>query len=378
MRYIICLLVCLFILVPYIHAQTLSDADKRIAELEAKINELQSAESSLGQKIKLFDSQITLTTLNIQSTKERIVKLAQEADELSNEINRLESLLTRQSELVLRRIPESYKRNLIYSIQYPTILFSSNISDLVNRSKYISTVQSYDAKNLLLLKKTQNNFSERKQLRQDKIVQQQSLQKQLESENIQLVSQKREKKLLLDETKNSESVYQQLLAQALAEKKAVDAALITGVTVGPVKRGDPIALVGNSGYPGCSTGAHLHFEIRKNNAWVDPSGYLSNKTVIDDQNGGTWNVGSGDWGWPLTDPVRITQHFGKTPYSWRYAYSGGIHTGFDMVSTGSQVIIAPKDGILYSSSEACGSSSVIKIKYIDHGDGVISFYLHVQ
>jgi murein DD-endopeptidase MepM/ murein hydrolase activator NlpD len=168
------------------------------------------------------------------------------------------------------------------------------------------------------------------------------------------------------------------LAQALAERQAIETALVDGLKIGPVKAGDPIALMGNSGYPGCSTGAHLHFEIRKNNSWVDPSIYLSNKTVIDDQNGGTWNVGSGNWSWPLSDTVRITQHFGKTPYSWRYAYSGGIHTGFDMVSDNGVVIRAPKDGTLYSSSESCGSSSTIKIKYIDHGDGLVSFYLHVQ
>ena len=100
--------------------------------------------------------------------------------------------------------------------------------------------------------------------------------------------------------------------------------------------------------------------------------------VQDNYSGVNWTVGSGSWDWPLQDIVRLTQHFGKTPYSWQYGYSGGIHTGFDMVSTSSDVIRAPADGTLYSSSQTCGGSSIIKIKYIDHGDSTISFYLHVQ
>jgi peptidoglycan hydrolase CwlO-like protein len=358
------------------YAQTVSDNEKKIAELTQKINELQATENTLSKQINLLDTQISLAELKIESIKSAITKLSNEADQLATEIVRIENLLTRRSELVLKRIPEAYKRSVVS--QFGMIFFSSNFGDFISRVKYVSTVQAEDAQLLLQLKATQNNFSERKQLREQKKIEQEKLRKQLEAENVRMELQKSEKQALLTQTKNSESVYQQLLAQALAEKKALDNALINGVSIGPVKKGDPIALVGNTGYPGCSTGSHLHFELHKNNSWVDPSIYLSNKTVNDEQNGGTWNVGSGNWDWPLSDTIRLTQKFGKTPYSWRYAYSGGIHTGFDMISSSSDVIRAPKDGILYSSSQACGSSSIIKIKYIDHGDGVISFYLHVQ
>jgi len=222
------------------------------------------------------------------------------------------------------------------------------------------------------------NYNERRDIRESKKIEQESLQRQLEKHTKDLAAQKKQKQALLDQTKNSESVYQRLLAQALAEKQAIDRALVNSIKVGPVKKGDPIALVGNTGFPGCSTGSHLHFEVRSGSSWVDPAIYLGNKTVKDEQNGGDWSVGNGSWGWPLSDTVRLTQHFGKTPWSWRYSYSGGIHTGFDMISTGSEVIRAPADGDLFSSSQACGTSSVIKIKYVDHGSGVISFFLHVQ
>jgi len=372
---IVIVFVFLFFLHVPVFAQDVSPVDRKIEELKSKISELQTQENSLSKQISLLNSNIELTTLRVDTIKLAIDKLTKEIDELAGEIEKLEVLLTKRSELMLHRIPETYK-----SQRMPTLgvlLFSNNVSDFISRMKYMNRVQEVNAQLLVQLKLTQNNFGERKATREKKKTQQETLKKQQEDEQKKLERQKKEKQMLLSETKNSESRYQSLLAQALAEKNAIDRARIEGMKVGPVKKGDIIALVGNTGYPGCSTGAHLHFEVQKSGSWVNAEEYLQGREVYDDQNGGRSRIGSGSWDWPLDGDVRVTQRFGKTPYSWRYAYSGGIHTGIDMVST-TEVIRAPQDGSLYSSSQSCGGSSIIKIKYIDHGNGVASFYLHVQ
>ena len=357
------------------HVKAQSDNEKQIQELQQKVNELQGTENTLSKQINLITSQIALTTLRVTSIKGAISKLASEIGELNDEIDRLEVLKTKRLELVLHRIPETYKRH--QTSGFGIVLFSQNFSNFLSRVKYLARVQEEDAQLYKQLQNTQDTYGERRALREKKKVQHESLKAQLEQQSAELDGQKRQKQVLLDETRNSEAVYQRLLAQALAEKQALERALVDSVKVGPVKKGDPIALVGNTGAPGCSTGAHLHFEVRKSNAWVDPGGYLSGKTVFDEQTNSSMGLGSGSWDWPLSDPIRITQRFGHTPWSYLYQYSGGIHTGFDMVAP-SAVIRAPADGELYSSSQSCGSSSIIKIKYIDHGDGVVSFYLHVQ
>lgn len=375
----ICRLLLVFLLLitlPMSVSAQAVEVDKKIQELQQKIIELKGAENTLSKQITILNSEIAVTTLKIAGTRAAIDKLTTEIDELAGEIDRLELMLTRRSELVLRRIPEAYKRRQVP--QFGLVLLSRNFSDFLARVKYMTAVQEDDAQLLFQLKATQTSFSQRKDLREDKKIQQEALKKQLEVSSLELDRQKRAKQALLTQTQNDEAVYQKLLAQALAEKQALERALVEAVAIGPVKKGDPIALVGNSGYPGCSTGAHLHFEVHRGNTWVNAEEFVSGRDVKDQQNGGVRRIGNGSWDWPLEGDIIVTQRYGKTPYSWRYAYSGGIHTGIDMVSNSSIVIRAPKDGTLYSSSQACGNSSIIKIKYIDHGEGVNSFYLHVQ
>ncbi len=367
--YFLCsLLIILFLVfVPSVYAST-------IEELQKKISELQNTGSSLTKQITLLNSQITLSTLKLEDAKKKIDILEKEIGELNGEIDKLEELKTKRLELVLHRIPETYKRKNIFDLGQ--VIFSSNFSEIIRRSVYLIHLREQDTLMYKQLQLAQFSYNERKDQREKKKKEQISLKKQYEQHAIELAQQKRSKQVLLDETNSSEVVYQRLLAQALAEKQALERALVDSVKIGPVKKGDPIALFGNTGAPGCSTGAHLHFELRKNNFWIDPGGYLSSKSIYDDQTKSNWTVGGGVWSWPLQDPIELTQRFGQTPWSYRYQYSGGIHTGFDMVSP-STVIRAPADGELFSSSQSCGSS-IIKIKYIEHGEGLVSFYLHVQ
>lgn len=338
------------------------DVQQRIICYENNILKLKDSGKTLVSQILQFDAQIKLTSLRIQKTEEQIGLL-------SGRINQIEGSLESLTEAFNERAIETYKMAKV-SDPFLLIISSDNLSEAFNRFSYLKKIQEGDRNLLDRLQKANDTYKDQK-------VDQEDLQKQLETQQKQINTQKLAKKTLLDQTKNDEKKYQLLLNQAMAEKAAIERALVSGTKVGPVKAGDPIALVGNSGYPGCSTGKHLHFEIRKDNLWTDPSSYLQNKTIKDEEKGGTANIGSGNWQWPLNDTIRLTQHYGHTPWSWRYAYAGGNHTGFDMVSTSSDVIRAPADGNLFKSSESCGSSK-INIVYIEHGGGIISFYLHVQ
>jgi len=360
----------------FISATELEDVQSKIAEYEKQVVELQKQASSLGQQITLMDSQIKVTGLKITQTEAQIKSLEKEVEVLSGKIDRLNISLDFLSKVLLSRVSENYKAKRANPI---ALFFSSqNFSDFVSRYRYLQIAQLHDRELLISMEQTRLNYDEQKALKEKAQADLEKLNKQLVAQRQQLNVQVADRKRLLEETKGKEAEYQRILAQAYAEKAAIEKALVSGVKVGPVKRGDPIALVGNSGYPSCSTGKHLHFEIRKDGAWTDPGPYLSSRSVNDEQNNrGSVNLGSGGWPWPIEDTVRLTQFYGQTPYSWRYKYSGGIHTGYDMVSTSGDVIRAPADGTLFKYSQMCGSSN-INIVYIEHADNVVSFYLHVQ
>lgn len=349
----------------FVGAQTCTNEQEcgdLIKQYTEQISKLQGQANTLKNQIAQFDAQVKLTTLKIKDAEDKITLLGGRIDQLEVSLDNLTKAFS-------SRAVETYKLSK-FENNFAFIMSADDVNDAVNRFHYLSKIQEEDRSLLSRLTEAQTSYKGEK-------IDQEKLQAELTKQKANLNSQKIAKNSLLSATKNDEKKYQALLAQALAVKAAIERALISGTKVGPVKAGDSIALVGNSGYPGCSTGKHLHFEVRKDNSWVDPTSYLQNKTVINEEKGGNVSIGSGSWQWPIQDTIRLTQHYGQTQWSWKYKYSGGIHTGFDMVSVSSDVIRAPADGNLFRSAQSCGGST-INIVYIEHGNGVISLYLHVQ
>ena len=61
----------------------------------------------------------------------------------------------------------------------------------------------------------------------------------------------------------------------------------------------------------------------------NPANYVESISIFWDNSPDPVFGFGGSWTWPLNDPVRITQGYGHTAYSSRYA--NHTHTGIDMV-----------------------------------------------
>ena len=205
--------------------------------------------------------------------------------------------------------------------------------------------------------------------------------KKLDIQNLDLNRQRATKEALLETTKNDEKQYQKMLAAARAEQAAFQKAIAEAVSQlkdgTPVEQGAEIALMGNSGGPGCSTATHLHFEVTdKNGVTQNPANYLKPEwNLIWDTSPDSPFTLTGNWDWPLQNP-RITQGYGYTWWANSGFYNGKPHTGIDMVDDNDIVIRAPKSGTLYKGSASCRGSAMNYVA-IEHDD-VITWYWHVK
>jgi len=355
---------------------------KLTTELEGKINESRGQQKTLAATISYLNNRMALTQAQIEQTKNEMEILEDEITILSVKIERLDINLTDVSKLLISRIGATYKRNRLKS--YFLFFSSGGFADFFGRIKYLQAVQQNDRSILLELQSTRDTHQQQKDLKQEKQEEMIALQQKLAQQNNVLDQQKTSKQELLRQTQNDEQGYQQLLAAAKAEMRAIQS-ILAGLgeenKVGNINEGTKIGSI-ISGRSACSTGTHLHFEVASGRVNVNPASYLKS-TDVDWDLCGWWPdcdspfSFSGSWNWPINGKPRITQGYGNTGYSRTGAYNGGPHTGLDMVASDLSVKTV-KTGELYRGSIGCGGGTLFYLK-VDHSDSDIdTYYLHVN
>lgn len=360
---------------------TLDELNQKIAEYEKKISELQGEQKTLSSTISYLDNKVQLTQVQIAVTEQELKILTEEIAKLSIKIGDLEKSLTEVSAILNLRISETYKKSFVKPVYF--LFAGQGLNDILSRVKYLKAIQLHDREMLIEMQKSKINFDSQKDLKEEKQAKEEELKKQLVSQQIALAQQKKSKQDLLTVTKNDEKKFQSLLAEARAEMEAIQS-VIAGqgeeTKVGEVNEGDKVASI-ISGSSACSTGAHLHFQVTVNNNTSDPASYLNSRGV-------TWSLCgwygcdqpfsfTGSWNWPMNDPITVTQGYGMTAYARSGAYSGGPHTGLDLVSDNLSVK-AVKNGTLYRGSIACGGGTLRYVKISHKDSDIVTYYMHVN
>lgn len=192
-----------------------TEIEQKIKEYENKLIEIRQQKNTLSSQIQYMDTQIYLTGLKIQQTEEKIKTLSKEIDTLETKIEGLDDSLNYLSKMLLNKIVQSYKQKRITFLDL--LIDVQNAEDLIKKLKYINSVRNTNQKLLIQVQQTKINFEEQKKLREEKKIELDSLKQILNQQKTDLNFQKIAKQRLLEETQNSEIIYQRLLSQAKAQ-----------------------------------------------------------------------------------------------------------------------------------------------------------------
>lgn len=184
---------------------SLDECNSLISEYQDQINKLQGQANTLKNQIAQFDAQIKLTTIKISQTQEQI-------NMLGGRISQLGDSLTSLTAAFNSRAVETYKLSK-YEGGFFFILSANDLGDAFARYHYLQKIQEEDRNLLTRLQEAQTTYQGQK-------ADQEALQKQLKTQQTSLNAQKIAKNNLLSATKNDETKYQQLLAQAKSQLAA--------------------------------------------------------------------------------------------------------------------------------------------------------------
>ena len=190
--------------------------EQQINEFDAQcVKPLGQKITTLAQQIQYMNSQIYLTTVQINQTEQKIISFGKEIDLLGSRIEGLDQSLGYLSKQLIQRIVIGYKKKpfTIFSLLFD----NKNANDFLNQLKYLKTAQDNTQKLLYSVQETKANAEEQKKLREEKKVELDRLQTTLESQKVDLNNQQAAEKRLLAETQNDESTYQSLVTQARAQ-----------------------------------------------------------------------------------------------------------------------------------------------------------------
>lgn len=208
-------IVLFFLVIFSVHAQDITDLQKKISEYQTRLQQLKQQKNTLSSQIQYMDTQIFLTTLQINQTEQKIISTGHEINLLGSRIEGLDQSLDYLSKQLIQRIVEGYKKKP-FSI-FSLLLDNKNANDFLNQVKYLKTAQTNNQKLLYTVQETKTNYEEQKKLREEKKIELDKLNETLNYQKQSLDSQRTQKQRFLADTQSDENTYQSLLAQAQAQ-----------------------------------------------------------------------------------------------------------------------------------------------------------------
>lgn len=183
--------------------------------LESKIGETQQQKNTLNNTISIMSGKINLQELKITQTETEIGKLEKQIVELNDRINGLDLSLDRLTGMLVERIRAQYKESRVSP--FVALASSGSFSTMFAREQYVNLASEQTALAMQRAELQKKVYDQEKELKEQKQLEVEEKRVELQSEQNTLTQQRLQQQTILEETKNNEARYQQLLAEAQAQ-----------------------------------------------------------------------------------------------------------------------------------------------------------------
>lgn len=308
--------------------ETIKDLEKEKGDIATYINKLDKELNSLNDKIDKLEKDISLVKVDLKTTKAEL-KEAQETEE-------------NQYITMKKRIKYMYENG---SSDYIEVLLNSNdMSDLLNRTEYITKISEYDGEML-------DRYQETKIKVEEKQAELKSSLEALNHLNAEVELEKNGITKLLDHKTKELNTYESKIDESsgLADKYAEKIK----------KQDDLIEELIEAQLRAAEEAARKAEEARKKNEAA---------------NGGSTdagNVSSSGFMWPSASSTRITSSFGyrKSPTAGASSYHKGIDIG---AASGTKVLASASGTVTVATHQWAAGNYIM----ISHSGGISTVYMH--
>jgi peptidoglycan hydrolase CwlO-like protein len=186
------------------------DNSGAIQDLQNKINAAKAQKQTYSSQIELIGNKIKLTEYKIEATQEQITSVTLDIDTTSKKILTLQSSLNNSIGVLINRTVATYEVGTIQPFQI--LLTSSNASDFFTRLNYLRIARKHDRDLVIETQQAKVDYSNQKNIFEDKKNQLASLQQQLQVQTAQLNQEKQVQQQLLATTEAQIAAYQAQLS----------------------------------------------------------------------------------------------------------------------------------------------------------------------
>ncbi len=304
--------------------ESLADKQKEYArQIAAK----QQEKNTLSSQLSLLADKAAQTELEIESTNLSISKTNLEAQKISLDILDTNATIDAQKDRIAKLLRLVYKQDQVSSLE--VLLLNDSISEFLNHAKYLENTNSELRQNLNQLQYDKERLDQAKINIDNKNKELNKLKKDLESNKSKLEYEQSLQANLLEETKESEQAYQNLLKEAKRQAAQAEAEI-----------------------------SGIENTIRSKMAQKDKDRLDNSDSTI---------------AWPISGRY-ITSTFHDPDYPFRRII--GEHSGIDLRSPQGSPLYAAADG--YVARVKFDGSTAYAYIMIIHNDGLSTVYGHVS